>query len=265
MGDLPILEPTLSGWLAGSLLLSLRIAPVFGFAPPFTLTRLPAQYRLLLGLGLSASMVAATPAAVLVDLSPGPLLLAAARELALGLLVTLAFQLVFAGLYIAGRTVDIQAGFGLAALIDPTTRSQMPLVGTLFAYATAALFFAADGHIELLRILSVSLDQIPLGGWTMPASLDRLGAFIAAAFLSAFGVAGASIGALFAIDIVIALLSRTVPQMNALVLGFQVKTIALLLILPLSFGLGGALLVRASRMMIEGLPGLIAPGLASHG
>lgn len=258
MGALPMLDPALSAWLASSLLLSLRIAPVFSFAPPFTLIRLPARYRMLFGLGLATSMVASDPAAVaLHDLSLATLISAAAHELLLGILVVLAFQLVFAGLYLAGRTIDIQAGFGIAALLDPTTRAQTPLVGTFFAYAVAMLFFAMDGHLELLRILSASLQQVPLGSWNMAGAIERLGPFMAAAFISAFGIAGASIGAMFAIDIVIALLSRTVPQMNALVLGFQVKTMALLLILPLSFGIGGALILRAARMSIEALPGLI--------
>ena len=73
----------------------------------------------------------------------------------------------------------------------------------------------------------------------MPHSLERLSAYMSLMFLMAFGVAGASVLALFLCDMVIALLSRTVPQMNVLILGFQVKTIVLLLTLPLAFGMGG--------------------------
>lgn len=248
----------LTGWVTACLLLSLRIAPVFALAPPFTLIRMPLLFRLLLGLGLSASLVSANPSATaLPDMALSTLVPAAIRELMLGALFVLAFQLVFAALYMAGRTIDIQAGFGLALLIDPHSHAQTPLVGTLFAYAAAALFFAMDGHIDLLRILSASVEAIPLGSWALPISLDRLSAFISAVFLTAFGVAGAAILALFLIDMVIALLSRTVPQMNVLILGFQVKTIVLLLVLPISFGVGGALLVRMMRMTLEALPGLL--------
>jgi len=62
---------------------------------------------------------------------------------------------------------------------------------------------------------------------------------------------------LFAADLAIAMLSRTVPQMNVLILGFQVKTILLLLVLPLTFGTAGALLARTTRITIESLPGLL--------
>ena len=85
---------------------------------------------------------------------------------------------------------------------------------------------AVDGHLQLLRLMTASLDAIPLGGWTMPASIGPTAQFISAMFMMAFGVAGASILILFLIDAVIALIARTVPQMNALVLGFSGASLA---------------------------------------
>jgi flagellar biosynthetic protein FliR len=248
-------QNALSGWVVSCLLLGLRIAPVFTFAPPFSLMRMPGSFRVLFGLGLSVCLVAAFPqATTLADFSLYGIVIAAIRELMLGLMFVLAFQLVFGALYMAGRTLDIQAGYGLALLIDPTSQSQMPLVGTLFAYAAGAVFFAFNGHIELLRLLAASLDAVPLGSWTMPDSIERVTAFLSVAFVTALGVAGASMLALFLVDMTIALLSRTVPQMNVLILGFQVKTIVLLLVLPTSFGIGGALLVRLMAMTLQALP-----------
>jgi flagellar biosynthetic protein FliR len=248
----------LSDWAVSVLVLGLRIGPVFAFAPPFTLVPMPRLFRVLFGLGLSASLIAAHPQLVLVSASHLSVLAPAAlHELGLGLITVLAFQLAFGALYLAGRTIDIQAGFGLAVVIDPTTQTQLPLVGTLFAYAAGAVFFAFDGHVELLKFLAASLDAIPLGAWAMPHSIERITAFMALTMLSAFGVAGASITALFLIDMSIAFLSRTVPQMNVLVLGFQVKTIVLLLVLPASFGIGGALIVRMMTITLEALPRLI--------
>src|SRR3990167_1452332 len=139
-------EP-LVGWAFSSVLLALRIGPVFAFATPFTLTRVPAQLRVLFSLAVAAALVAGHPeAAAISDYSAGGLVACALRELLLGSLFVLAFQLTFAALYMAGRTIDIQAGFGLAMVIDPTTKAQSPLVGTLFAYAAGAVFLAMDGH-----------------------------------------------------------------------------------------------------------------------
>lgn len=91
----------------------------------------------------------------------------------------------------------------------------------------------------------------------MPDSIDRLASFTAIVFLSALGVAGAVILALFLVDLVIAMMSRTIPQMNVLILGFQVKTLVLLLVLPSAFGIGGALLVRLMATTLDALPRLL--------
>lgn len=249
---------TLAGWVNATLLLSLRVMPVFAFAPPFTLVRLPLLFKLLLGLGLSACILSSIPgAAAIGSLGAGALLVAGMAELLLGMMFLISFQLAFAALQVAGRTVDIQAGFGLALFIDPTTKAGMPLVGTLFAFTAGMVFFALDGHLELLHLLASSLQSIPIGTYTLAGSLQPLLSFISAIFLAAFGVAGAAIVTLFLADIAIAMLSRTIPQMNVLILGFQVKTIILLLVLPVSFGAAGALLARMMRILLESLPGLV--------
>ena len=249
---------SLTGWVVSVMLVGLRVAPVFAFAPPFTLVRMPLLFRILFGLGISVSLVAMRPlAASLVANDTASVVTAGFRELGLGVMVVLVFQLAFAALYVAGRTIDIQAGYGLALLIDPTSKSQVPMIGTLFAYAAAAVFFGFDGHVELLKLLAASFDAIPLGSWTLPHSIDRVAGFTALMFLGAFGIGSASILTLFLADMTIALLARTVPQLNALVLGFQVKTIVLLAVLPMSFGLLGALFLRLMATALHALPKLM--------
>jgi flagellar biosynthetic protein FliR len=251
-------EHILSGWVVSSLLLGLRIAPVFAFAPPFSLVRIPRLFLLLLGLGLSICIAAANPAAVqLPDSSTHGILIAAAREVLLGTMFVLAFQLVYGALYFAGRTIDIQAGYGFALLVDPTSQAQTPLVGTLLAYAAGAVFFAANGHLELLKLFNASLQAIPLGTWALPDSIERVTTFLSVVMLTAFGIAGGAVLALFLVDMVIALMSRTVPQMNVLVLGFQVKTLVLLLVLPTSFGIAGSLFLRLTVTLLQTLPRML--------
>ncbi len=247
----------LSTWVAACLLTGLRITPVFAFAPPFTLVRLPALFRLLFGLGLAATLVSAhlVPPPNLTSLAV--MAAAGARELTLGLTILLAFQAAFAGLYMAGRSLDIQAGFGLALLIDPTSQSQTPFVGTLFAYAAGALFFAMDGHIEVLRFLAATYDAIPLGTFVLPHTIARFAAFMTVMFSGALGIAAGAMLALFLVDLAIAVMSRTLPQMNVLILGFQLKTIVLLATLPLSFSLAGILILRLMATMLRALPSLV--------
>ncbi len=225
-----------------TLLVSLRIAPTLAFAQPFTLIRIPAIVRVLLAVALATWLVAGNPQATWQ--APGwqaALPVVAAGELLLGIALALALQLAFAALLVAGRTIDIQAGYGLAVLVDPSLRSQLPLIGTVLAYAGGAVFFATDGPARLLAIWAASIERAPLGSALDSLRSDVLTGYVSAVFLLAFGLAGLVLLVLFLIDVAIALMSRTLPQMNVLLLGFQVKTLATLVMLPIALALSGAL------------------------
>lgn len=237
------------------LLVSLRIAPTFAFSPPFTLTRVPAIVRMLLGIGVAAWLVAAHPAeSTHADFAVHGIVATALGEVLLGLSLSLSLQLAFAALLTAGRAIDIQAGFGLAVLIDPTTRAQLPLVGTVFAYAAAAIFFATDGPADLLAIWSASLERVPLGSAMLGGDPVSLGSYISGVFVLAFGLGGLIMLTLFLSDMAIAFMSRTLPQMNVMLLGFQVKAMAMLAVLPPAISLSGALFLRMLRYAIDTAP-----------
>ncbi len=248
----------LAAWVTSCLLLSLRIMPTFLFAPPFTLARVPRSVTALLGLGLAMVLVGTFPEpALLPEVSAKVLLPGAVRELILGLVPVVVLQLLFGGLYLAGRTIDIQAGFGLAMLIDPTTRGQLPMVGTIFAYVAAVTFFAMGGQFDLLRFFAASLKSISLGSPYHLGSIGALAAYASTVSLIAFGIGGAAITALLLTDMVIAMLSRTVPQLNALLLGIQVKAILLLAVVPVALGFSGALFARLVADALETMPRLL--------
>lgn len=241
-----------------TLLISLRIAPTLAFATPFTLLRTPVSIRVLLSLWLALWIVLANPAETYerglasADLAP-----ALVSELALGMTLALSLQLAFAALMIVGRAIDIQVGFGLAQLADPALRSQMPLVGSLFTYAAAAIFFATGGPADLLAIWSHSVSEIPLGAAHTAPDVPALVNYLSAVLVIAVGAAGIVLLVIFLVDLAIAFMSRTLPQMNMLVFGFQIKTIALLMTLPFVFAFSGSLFLRLVRLALEAAPRLI--------
>jgi flagellar biosynthetic protein FliR len=238
-----------------TLLVSLRIAPTFAFAPPFTLLRVPAIVRVILSIALAGWLVAGNPDATW----RGPfwqsgLVVVAVAELSMGIALALALQLAFAALQTAGRAIDIQAGFGLALLVDPTMRTQVPLAGTLFAYAAGAVFFAMNGPADLLAIWAASIEQVPLGQAVIARDPGVLVDYMGTIFVMALGMAGLVLLVLFLLDLTVAFLSRTLPQMNVLLLGFQVKAIAMLVMLPIAIALSGSVFLRMMRYALETMP-----------
>lgn len=245
-------------WIASCSLLSLRVMPMFLLAPPFTLLRVPRLFTVLMSVGFAAALLSAMPQSLwLRHVDAGILAIGALREFFVGLVPVVALQLLFGALYVVGRTIDVQAGFGLAMLIDPTTRGQIPLVGTLFAYALGITFFAVGGHHDLLLFFAASLRAVPLAAAHGLGGVGPLAAYAAAVAMIALGVGAAVIAVLLLTDVVIALLSRTVPQMNALMLGIQVKVVVMLLAMPIALGLSGALFMRLVAMALETMPRLL--------
>jgi flagellar biosynthetic protein FliR len=59
------------------------------------------------------------------------------------------------------------------------------------------------------------------------------------------------------IDYAIALVSRTLPQMNVLFLGFQVKALATLVVLPIALAGSAALFLRMFRFALDTMLALV--------
>ena len=255
MGDLTLV-------FSAILLVGLRIGPTLAFAPPFTLMRVPPLVRVLLAIALAAALVDGNRAAALGALREGHSFLTLMfGELAIGIGLSLSLQIAFAAILWAGRAVDIQAGFGLAAVADPVTEAQMPLAGTLFAYAAALIFFSMGGPYDLLALWSASLAAVPVGHAALSGSMDALAALMAGSFALAVGLFAIAMLVLFLLDLAIAFMSRTLPQMNMLLLGFQVKSIATLAALPVALALSSGIALRLLRLALSSAPRLVGlPG-----
>lgn len=245
-------EAELSQTLCVLIFVGLRIAPVLAFAPPFTLVRIPPAIRVMLSFGLAGWLLFALPASVRPgDIGTTGLVLMAGSELFIGLGLALTLQLAFAAMLVAGRAIDVQAGFGLAAVVDPTSGNQMPLIGTLFSYAAGAIFFSMGGANDLLSIWARSLSLMPPGSAFPAPDLAALLGFLSAAFFIAIGLAGTVLLALFLVDICVAFLSRTLPQMNVLLIGFQIKTLTVLATLPLAIAFSASTFFRLIRLALD--------------
>lgn len=231
-------------------MVSLRLAPALAFAQPFSLVRIPVAVRVAVAIGLSLWLVDARPALTADRLAGHSFVGLMAGELAIGISIALALQLAFGAILWAGGVLDFQAGYGLATLADPTTREEMPLAGTVLVYGAAALFFTTGAQYDLLALWVASIETLPVGYGLLTPDMTALGSYVGTVFLLATGLVGAAMLAIFLADIVIAFLSRTLPQMNVLLLGFQVKAMLLLVTLPLAIALAGAIFLKLLRLAV---------------
>jgi flagellar biosynthesis protein FliR len=98
---------------------------------------------------------------------------------------------------------------------------------------------------------------VPLGSASDGGGLTVLTAYMSSIFLLACGVGAAAMLVLFIADLSIAMLSRTIPQLNALLLGIQVKAALVILALPVAIGLSAAVLAQMCSTALRAVARLI--------
>jgi flagellar biosynthetic protein FliR len=211
------------GWLCAALLLSLRSAAAIALAPVLGPTQIPAPVRVFVALALGffiAGAVAVQPVA-LVSLTQ--LGLAAGVELVIGAGLSLGFLTAYAATQVAGRALDVQVGFGFAAVVDPQTNNFGPLLGSVFGMAAVAVFLALDGHHVLIHALAMSARSTPPGSLELSPDWDAVLKQSGVMFTFGAAMAAPVMLALLLSDITMAVLARSMPMLNVFVLSFAIK------------------------------------------
>lgn len=159
-------------------------------------------------------------------------------ELLLGILLSLTAQLLFAAIQLAGQLIDTQMGFGIMNVVDPLSGTQAPLLGN-FKYILAMLvFLQVDGHHLFLKALYDSYQANPIGGFGISGSImEMLLRFFGEVFVTGLKLSLPIVGSLLITDMIMGIMSRTVPQMNIFMVGMPGKIIlgfgVLLVTMPL--------------------------------
>jgi flagellar biosynthetic protein FliR len=233
-------------WLLTTMLVSLRLGVVMLMTPVFATMGMPIQVRVLMVLALSATLVSGMSPELTATalMSAGDLALAAANELVVGSLLAFALFAGFAAFQFAGRIMDIQMGFGVAGLLDPATRNHAPLLGMVLNLTAVVTFFLIGGHHLLLRGLAFSLERIPPGSRLTGLPLGTVVEQFGAMFVYAALLAAPVMTVILLVDIGMAMMARTMPQMNVFIVGLPLKIFVGLVVLAISLGFIGPAFVR---------------------
>lgn len=223
------------GFLSLLLLASIRLGAIFLFLPLFSAAGLPHRVRILFTVTFAALLVSTLPTTgYLPPSTPMAWAGAALFEAAFGALLSFGFLAVFGAFAFGGRILDLQMGFGIANLIDPISRTQAPLIGTLLSFTAVAVFFLADGHHYLARALVASFQRSVPGAFSIDWQLDALVRQFGLVFTYGLTLVAPAVIALLLIDVGMAIGARTMPQLNVFFLGIPLKILVGLAVLALS-------------------------------
>ena len=229
-------------WLTATLLLSARIAAATVLTPIFGPTQIPGPVRVFIALSLAAFLVLAVPVSMPPLTDTTDLAVATLGELLLGASLAFGFLVAWSATQIAGRVLDIQLGYGAASVLNPATQTPAPLIGSVLGMAAVAVFLALDGHHVLIRALALSVQHYPPGVLALDMDLSEHLRFSGAMFTFGLALAAPVMLSLLLADIAMAVMSRSMPQLNVFVLSFSVKIVLGLMGLALSVKFAGAVL-----------------------
>jgi flagellar biosynthetic protein FliR len=207
------------------LLVLARLAGLVVASPIFGHGLVPVRVRAGLA-GVLALALTPAVAGTILPASPSAWTVAGlvAVEAAVGVLLGFVAQLVFAGVQLGGQVAGLQAGFGLAAVLDPDAEAGASVVAQWQQLAALLAFLVLDVHHTLLRAVLESFRVAPVGTLVLSADLFE-GVVRQGAGLFAVGVriAAPVFVVLLLVNGGLAVLARTIPQLNVFAVGFPVN------------------------------------------
>jgi flagellar biosynthesis protein FliR len=215
-----------------------RVSGLIMTAPLFGSAEVPMRVRGLLAFALALLI---TPLQLSAGLQmPTNLLFYAVGlggELLVGMLIGLGVMVLLSGVQVAGQVISQMSGMSLGDVFNPGFNSEVPLISHLLHMVTLAVFVIIGGHRLLVGAVLDTYTFMPVGQAQLPSSLgDLVCALMAESFsLAVRGAAPAMIALLLA-TVVLGLVSRTLPQLNVLAIGFGLNTAVTFLVLAVSLG-----------------------------
>ncbi|MCL6269534.1 flagellar biosynthetic protein FliR [Sansalvadorimonas sp. 2012CJ34-2] len=217
-------------------------ARISGFMLMFPVTGsfLPTSIRLLMTAVFSGAVLMAQPwnppPGFTVSALSASSMLIALGEFFTGLMFGMVLTLWFSLFSMAGHTIGLQMGLGMAQMNDPAGGISVTVVSQIYQLAAMLMFFLVDGHTTVIAIVLESFKTIEPGSFfQVLQSAEQLLHFTGWIFSAALLLAMPALIALLIINISFGFMSRAAPQLNLLSLGFPLSLLSGLLIICLSF------------------------------
>jgi len=120
--------------------------------------------------------------------------------------------------------MDFQIGFSMMSMFDPISNENVTLLGRLLYWVSMVMFFVVDGHHMLIRAIIDSFNTVNIGKFI----LSQQSAMMVVKVFIEFFTLGLKIAIpiiliIIITDLSMGLVSRTVPQLNVMILGMPIK------------------------------------------
>jgi len=159
----------------------------------------------------------------------------------------LAFSILMVGADLGGLMIGRQAGIALGQVFNPSQDTEATITGQLYTIVVTLIFLGVGGHRATVAALLDTYRTIPLLSYEADASIiDLLITALTSAFALGIRIAGPVLIALFLAGVALAVLSRTMPQINILTVGFTIRVM-------ITLGMAGLAICACSDAVIQAI------------
>ena len=217
--------------LPAALLVIFRVSGLMIFAPVFGSNVVPLRVRILLAFVIGVAIYpllhgvgAVSTEGLRLDLyALAPLV---ALEVLVGLVIGLVASLPLIAMQMGGLLMGQQMGLGFATFYDPNVEDDADLVGQLYFFVALVIFLSMSGLDIVLQSLLNTFTHVPTGTLAFSEGvLALMLGMLLSAFEISLRVSAPVLAILFLQSIALGYVSRTVPQLNILSLGFPLRLI----------------------------------------
>ncbi len=217
-------------------LLLTRVSGVFIVAPFFGSINIPVYIRVGAAFAISVVLfpVVDQAAAIQAPVSVWAYAFAVLAELFVGWLIGFVAYISFSAIHMAGKVMDMQVGFSIVNVMDPTSGQQIPLIGSFLYNLGLIIFLVTNGHHMIIAALFESFQAVPLLGMQAnPGLANLMTDFTSGIFLTGMKIAMPVTFAILLTNVGLGVLARTMPQLNIFVVGIPLQIVVGIFVLSI--------------------------------
>lgn len=149
----------------------------------------------------------------------------AVMETVTGLVLGYITSICINSLKIAGSLIDQQLGLSMVNIYDPNSQDNTTLIENVMYWVGIMVFFSINGHHKLITGISKSFELIKVGDSILQNNYSYIVNVFVQCFVIGFKIAVPIVLALIITDFIMGLISRSVPQLNVMIIGMPLKII----------------------------------------
>ena len=225
--ELAKIFPEFDKYLVAGILIFSRLIGFARWAPILNRKEIPSMVKLCLVFMLTITITMISKPVVI--LGNDSLLLLIVLNFVVGGLLGYVAQVILIAIEAGADMINMQMGLSSAMVLDPTTSSQVSILGKAFSLFALCLFIHIGGFYWMMNAFMRSFEIFPILATSIPlekiVNMDYIVKITSNVLYMGLQIASPVLLATLGQDIILGVISKTAPQVNVFQLSFLFKPV----------------------------------------